>query len=85
MDNDLKALIAAAMERQAAMSPQERENMRQQQIRGWVIAEMGMGDDEDEAAYRAASLSGDRDAIGRLDEEAKDRMERAARYFDAAQ
>ena len=45
--------------------------------RAWVIAEMGMGSDADEAAYSEALRRGDYVLLGRLNAEADARMRQA--------
>lgn len=51
---DLDKLIQQSRERLAAMSPEERRKMYAAQRASYVRAEMAMGTDADEAAYRAS-------------------------------
>lgn len=76
---DLDSLISRSRKAVAEMTPEQREAMLRAQRRSYVIAEMGMGDDEDEFAYRAALVAGGRETIKRLDAEAVERMARAER------
>lgn len=71
---DLMARARAAWE---ALTPEQRAEEIRRQRRSYVIAEMGMGSDQDEFDYRAALASEDHDTIKRLDAEGVARMERA--------
>lgn len=79
---ELDELLRQAKVRWDAMSPEERENMLRQQRRSYVISEMGMGDDEDELAYRAAHNRGDTAEMKRLQAEAEQRAQAAAAVYD---
>jgi len=52
------------------------------QKRSWVIAEMGMGSDADEAAYSSAVTRNDKAELERLDHEAQKRMDFARAFLD---
>lgn len=47
------------------------------QRRSWVVGEMGMGSDADEAEYASACAAGDAEWIARCDAKAQARMVRA--------
>lgn len=81
-DPEIDRLIAEAREKVRAMSPAELAEMKRVQRRSFVIAEAAMGDDAEEAAYRAALASGDEAEIKRLDEEADARGRRTAAWYD---
>lgn len=83
--HDLPNLLRAAAERFAAMSPAERERMFQAQRRSYVLGEIGMGSDKDEAAYRTALEAGDHATLVRLTAEAEARMGRAKTILDGAE
>ena len=67
----LDALLAEARAR-APLTPAEIARQRA----SWVRGEMGMGDDADEAAYRAALVAGDTETLARLEREAEARVRR---------
>lgn len=73
--------LLALMERARSLPPPSPADRRAQR-RSYVVAEMGMGTDEDEAAYRTALAADDTATIVRLDAEAHARMEAGARLFD---
>lgn len=73
-DAEIHEYVRIAQKRYMEMSPAEREDMWRQQRISYVIAEMGMGNDADEAAYRAALEAGDTKEIQRLEEASKGRM-----------
>ena len=73
----LDDLIAAARAR-GPMTADEIEAQR----RSYVIAEIGMGSDSDEAAYRAAHARGDAAEMARLDDEAAKRVAAAKAILD---
>ena len=47
-----EAMVAAAMKRFNAMTPEQQEAELRAQRRSWVAGEMGIGDDRAEAEYR---------------------------------
>ncbi len=54
----------------------------QEQHKNYVISEMTMGNDADEAAYRSALDRNDKEEIKRLDEEAEERRQRAIKIMN---
>lgn len=80
--DELTSLIARAMAAYATMTPGQKAEMHRQQRRSYVIAEMGFGSDDDEAAYRTAFCSNDTAALARLDMEARERMRNAEAFLD---
>lgn len=79
---DLISLLHEAQARYEAMTPEQRAAMHKAQRRSYVIGEMGMGSDEDEAAFRAALEANDHPALARLSAEAEARMEQAREVLD---
>ena len=75
-DPQLLALLRAASQRSA--TPAERAAQR----KGWVVSEIAMGSDSDEAAYREAFRNGDTHAMARLEREADCRRARAERVME---
>jgi predicted Fe-S protein YdhL (DUF1289 family) len=53
MNPALKDLLAKAKARWDAMTPEEQEAMLRAQRESWARGEMAIGNDADEAAYRA--------------------------------
>jgi hypothetical protein len=70
----LETLIAEAKAR-----PPMTEAEWAAQRASFARAEVGFGSDRDEAHYRRAVASGDREEIARLNQEAEDRVKRAFR------
>lgn len=71
---ELAELLLKAREAWDAMSPEQRQKALERQRESYVVAEMGMGSDADEQAYRAALANGDTSEIERLDAAAAERM-----------
>lgn len=80
-DPGLDRLIAEAREKVRTMSPAELKEMLWAQRRAFVIAESAMGNDAEEAEYRAALAAGDQSEIKRLDAEAEARARRTAAFL----
>lgn len=79
---DIDDLIRKANARVAAMTATEYAEMIRLQRRSYVLGEIGMGSDKDEAAYRAALDAGDHPTLARLKAEAEARMEQARAILD---
>ena len=62
MTPHLTALLAAAKARWDAMTPAEQEAMLRAQRESWVRGELAIGNDQDEANYRA-NLKGEPNAV----------------------
>lgn len=74
--------LLALLEQAKQLPPMTATQIKAQQ-RSWVIAEMGMGSDTDELAYRVALALGDAAKLNRLNAEGAYRMSRATMIFDA--
>lgn len=68
--------------RRAAKMPAATREQIEYQKRSWIIAEIGMGSDADEAAYSMAFARSDRVEMDRLDREAQKRMDLAKAHFE---
>jgi hypothetical protein len=87
MGDDAKAVDLQELMRKAhaafdALTPEQQAAQRRAQRRSYVIAEMGLGSDADQAAYAAAHHAGDWDTVARLQREAESRRCRAAEMYD---
>lgn len=80
--DDLMALVAAAAARYDAMTPEQKRAADRAQRRSYVIGEMAMGDDGDEAAYAKALYEGDIEEVDRLDGQARARISAATKWLD---
>lgn len=78
---ELDELLKSAMARVDAMTPEARAAMYREQRRNYILSEMEWGDDEDEAAFRAAFERGDTAEMQRLEAEGKERRAAAERYL----
>ena len=76
MNDDIKELIAKAR----VAGPMTRAEVEAQR-RSFVRAEIGLGSDADEIAYRSALASGDQEALAKLNKEAEARMAQVDAYF----
>ena len=79
---DLSKMLADAVERVKAMTPDERSEMYRAQRRSFMRAEASFGSDEDERAYSRAVAHGDEAEIARLESEASARVDAVERYLD---
>jgi hypothetical protein len=67
-------LLSKAAAESAAMSPQERAAMYDEQRQSFARAEAGFGSDADQAAFSAAVAAGDAQEIARLNRESGARV-----------
>jgi hypothetical protein len=81
-DQGLAELLTKARDLWDSMPPAARAEMERQQRRSWIAAEMAIGDDIDEAAYRAAHEAGDAAELARLQAEGEVRRQAAFKYMD---
>lgn len=75
--------VERARERLAAMTPEERAEHDRLQRRSWYVGESAMGNDEQEAAYRAALFADDQERLAVLRAEIEERARQAGERFDA--
>lgn len=61
MNKKLADLLKAAAQHFDSLSPEEQEAHRKEQQASWVRGEMAMGNDRDEARWRARAAKGNRD------------------------
>ena len=64
------------------MTLEQKAEMHRQQRRSYVIGEMSMGDDKDEAKFSAALQAGDTDTLDRLKIESDARGKAARAWLD---
>ena len=79
---ELDELMAKAEAWFEKATPEEKVQMWRIQRRSYVAAEMAIGDDADEAAYRAAHAAGDEAKMAELRAEGQARSEQAMKYME---
>ncbi len=80
--DEMKAALQGACEAFDRLTPEQQAAHQRQQKRSYVVSEMALGSDADEAEWAAAYRAGDEDAVARLNAAAEARRRHAEALLD---